>query len=353
MKEQERSELDRLKQLHELLSQQLHGLSSRIDRLENRLSQEKLFSLEEIQTMEIPPLPIPSLEPTDETHAPTSQQAQQPKSSQPPVLPSDPVSELASSVPPIISQTSLPDTLLRQRIQSHSTQEQPLVSDAVSPNFSVPPPIDFSKGSFEMRLGTYWLVRVGIVLLLTGMVFFARYAYQNYFGQLGPLGKVILMYIGSGLLLGAGFFLQRKEGKESLRNYGQVLFAGGLALVYFTTYAAHHIANLRVIPNPVLDGALLLAWTAYIVWIADRKKSEVLALFAIGLAYYTSIITTIGLFTLYSNLVLTVAAVFFLLRNRWTRLSFTSLIATYVAFVFWRFHSGEGWLWSWRLEELW
>ncbi len=204
-----------------------------------------------------------------------------------------------------------------------------------------------------MRLGTYWLVRVGIVLLLTGMVFFARYAYQTYFGHLGALGKVILMYVGSGLLLGAGMVLQRKPRKEALQNYGQVLFAGGLALVYFTTYAAHHIANLQVISSALLDGALLLIWTAFIVWIADRKKSEVLALFAIGLAYYTSIITTIGLFTLYSNLVLTVAAVFFLLRNRWTRLSFTSLVATYVAFLFWRFHSGEGWLWSWRAEELW
>ena len=30
------------------------------------------------------------------------------------------------------------------------------------------------------------------------------------------------------------------------------------------------------------------------VWVADRKKSEVLALFAIGLAYYTSIITRVG-----------------------------------------------------------
>ena len=207
-----------------------------------------------------------------------------------------------------------------------------------------------------MRLGTYWLVRVGIILLLTGTVFFARYAYQNYFGHLGPLGKVVLMYVGSGLLMGAGIFLQRKQRKqqkESLQNYGQVLFAGGLALVYFTTYAAHHVANLRVISNAVLDGALLLAWTAFIVWIADRKKSEVLALFAIGLAYYTSIITTIGLFTLYSNLVLTIAAVFFLLRNRWTRLSFTSLVATYVAFVFWRFYNGEGWLWNWRVEEIW
>ena len=349
MNEQERLELDRLKRLHELLQQQLNELGSQMNQLQTGISQQKPSSLEEPQPMEIPPLPISSLGSTDDTHVLASQT----KPAQPPVLPAVPVPETVSSIPPIISQTNLPETLLRQRTQFPSAEQQLPTNDAVPPKFNEPPPIEGAKGSFEMRLGTYWLVRVGIVLLLTGMVFFARYAYQNYFGHLGPLGKVILMYVGSGLLLGTGMFLQRKQNKVSLQNYGQVLFAGGLALVYFITYAAHHIANLRVIPNPVIDGALLLAWTAFIVWIADRKKSEVLALFAIGLAYYTSIITTIGLFTLYSNLVLTVAAVFFLLRNRWTRLSFASLVATYVAFVFWRFHSGEGWLWSWRVEELW
>src|ERR1019366_10610254 len=45
-----------------------------------------------------------------------------------------------------------------------------------------PPP----KASFEMRLGTYWLVRIGIVMLLTGLVFFGNYAYENFIGRLGP-----------------------------------------------------------------------------------------------------------------------------------------------------------------------
>ena len=194
-----------------------------------------------------------------------------------------------------------------------------------------------------MRLGTYWLVRVGIVMLLTGLVFFGNYAYHNFIGKLGPGGKVSLLYFASALLLGAGAWWQRKPVTESLRNYGQVLFAGGLAAVYFTTYAAHHIAQLRVIESAVLDGALLLAWAGFMAWIADRRKSEVLALFAVGLAYYSAVITRVGLFTLYSNLVLTLAAVFFLVRNRWATLSFVSLVATYAGYAFWRFFHGGEW----------
>ena len=324
--------MDRLKQLLELLRQQLCGLNSRIEHLENRLVEKETSALDEVQPMEIPSLPIPPLVRTDEAHVPTSQtQAPPPKPAIPVVAPVTPVPEPARTVPLVMAQTTVPEIALPPLIFPSSAGEPPSIKESVPPKFTAANLDETAKGSFEMRLGTYWLVRVGIVFLLTAMAFFARYAYQNYFGHLGPVGKLVLMYIGSGLLLGAGFVLQRKRRSEALQNYGQVLFAGGLALVYFTTYAAHHIPNLRVIANAVLDGALLLAWTAFIVWIADRKKSEVLALFAIGLAYYTSIITTIGLFTLYSNLLLTIAAVFFLLRNRWTRLSFTSLVATYVA----------------------
>ena len=209
------------------------------------------------------------------------------------------------------------------------------------------------KGSFEMRLGTYWLVRIGIVMVMTALVFFGNLAYQSYIRNLGPGGKVTLLYVASAMLLVAGGWWQRKAAKESLKNYAQVLFAGGLAAVYFTTYAAHYNDHLKVIHDRTLDGTLLLAWAGFMVWIADRKKSEVLALFAVGLAYYTSIITRVGYFTLYSNLVLTAAAVFFLVRNRWAALSFGSLIATYAAYAFWRFFDGSQWRWATPEEGLW
>ena len=210
-------------------------------------------------------------------------------------------------------------------------------------------PARAEKGSFEMRLGTYWLVRVGAVLVLTGLAFFGNLAYQKFSAG----GKVAMLYFASALLLGAGAWWQRQTQKASMRNYAQVLFAGGLAAVYFTTYAAHHIALLRVIESAVLDGALLLAWAGFMAWIADRRKSEVLALFAVGLAYYTSVITQVGAFTLYSNLVLTLVAVGFLIRNRWAWLSLASLVATYAAYAFWRFFHGGEWHWATPEEGLW
>ncbi len=213
------------------------------------------------------------------------------------------------------------------------------------------PPPGPPKKSLELQLGTYWLVRVGIVMLVTGLVFFGTYAYKNFIGKIGPWGKVSLLYAAGGALLGTGIWLHRKE--EKLRNYAQVLVAGGMAAVYFTTYGAHHIPQLLVIQSAFWDGLLLLAWAGFVVWFADRHKSEVLALFAVLLAYYSSVITRVEYFTLYSNLLLTAAAVFFLVRNRWATLSFASLVATYFSYAYWRFfHDGE-WHWATPGEGLW
>src|SRR5262249_34715003 len=67
-----------------------------------------------------------------------------------------------------------------------------------------PPPKRPAEKSFEMRLGTVWLVRIGVVMVLTALVFFANLAYHTFISKLGPGGKVALLYVASGLLLGAG-----------------------------------------------------------------------------------------------------------------------------------------------------
>jgi uncharacterized membrane protein len=264
--------------------------------------------------------------------------------------------------PPVARPIPVPPTI---RIAAKTTEPKPvpIVPAAFAtqaepgpqiktPRATEPPPVE-EKSSFEMRLGTYWLVRVGIVMLLTSLVFFGNYAYQNFIGKLGPGGKVSLLYLASAALLGLGAWWQRQTEKPAVRNYAQVLFAGGLAAVYFTTYAAHHITQLCVIQSPTVDGVLLLVWAGFMAWIADRRKSEGLALFAVGLAYYTSVITRVGAFTLYSNLLLTLVAVVFLVRNRWAGLSFASLVATYAGYAFWRFFSDGGWHWATPGEGLW
>ncbi|MFM2082032.1 MAG: hypothetical protein RL380_723, partial [Verrucomicrobiota bacterium] len=316
-----------------------HGRADRLERQVTRLELELELlkaSGEELAT------PAPETAPTSspEPAAPTGWSALEELKASP----------VAPSVPP-----PLPVFAPVAEIIS-APAEVPVVTETFASESAAPasePPPVAEKSSFEMRLGTYWLVRVGIVMLLTGLVFFGNFAYHNFIGKLGPGGKVSLLYLASAALLGAGAWWQRKNQKPALQNYAQVLFAGGLAAVYFTTYAAHHLPQLRIIENATLDGALLLAWAGVMTWIADRRRSEPLAFFAIGLAYYTSVITHVGTFTLYSNLLLTVVAVVFLVRHRWATLSVASLVGTYAGYAFWRFFQDGDWRWATPGEGLW
>ncbi len=354
MNEQERSELERIKQQHARLEQELARLATKLKLLESQLRSPQ-------QTAAPVPPPIPPVIPR--TSPPPPARAEQlvsqlsQKSAEPP--------KPAPAEPGFIK-------CLCQHCGGHLEFAAGLVGDTVAcphcgrttylvmearppagADLSAIGPEPAKERSIEMRLGRHWAPRIGIVTLLTAFVFFANWTYQNFIIHLGPGGKLSLLYLASAMLLGAGAWWQRKAVSASLRNYAQVLFAGGLAAVYFTTYAAYHLEAVRVIDSAVLDGALLLAWAGFMVWIADRKKSEVLALFAVGLAYYSSVITHVGSFTLYSNLVLTLAAVFFLLRNRWAGLTFASLVATYAAYAYWRFFDGTEWHWASPTQGLW
>jgi uncharacterized membrane protein len=322
----ERSELEWLKQRQARLEQELALLAKQLKLIESRMDSRKTS----VPTPE--PVAPPPAPPVAEVRPPTPQPVR------PPPLP--PL--IHQAVPVAAPKAAEPSTAPPPTAaQPGVSQPLPPIEPAL-PRAEAPPAKD---RSLEMRVGTYWLVRIGIVVLLTGLVFFANYAYQNFIIKLGPAGKVSLMYVVSAALLGGGTWWQRKATKESLGNYAQVLFAGGLAAVYFTTYAAHHIDTLRVIASPFVDGVLLFVWTGFMVCIADRKKSEVLALFAVGLAYYTCVITRVESFTLYSNLLLTIAAVFFLVRNRWAALSYATLIGSYGAYAYWRFYNGVEWRW--------
>ncbi len=205
---------------------------------------------------------------------------------------------------------------------------------------AVPPPIPAKpEENLEMRVGQYWLVRIGILVLLTGLVLLGNLAYQNFITKLGAPGKLALLYLAGGALTWLGIWLERR--RVPMRNYARVLMAGGAATLYYTTYAAHFVAPLRVIENPLLGGAALLLLAGGLVWFAQRRKSETVAFTAVLLAYYSSAINSAANFTLFSNIVLTGVAVFLLARHRWFGVSWLGLVGSYVSFAYWRWQAGD------------
>jgi uncharacterized membrane protein len=196
-----------------------------------------------------------------------------------------------------------------------------------------PPPVP--RESFELRLGRVWLVRAGIVILLTGLVFLGNYAWQELVVRLGAGGKLMLIYLAGAALAAGGLFLRRRSAQ--MLHFGNVLAGGGMAAIYYATYAAHFIEPLRVITSPLVGGVLLVALAGAILLLAVRLRLEAVAAVTTALAFYTSAINPVAGFSLFSNLLLSIVAVVLLVRQRWSSLSYVSLAGCYLAFAFWRF----------------
>ena len=213
------------------------------------------------------------------------------------------------------------------------SQDSTQLLPSATPEEQPPPSRPDSADGLEIKLGTYWLVRIGVLMVLTGFVFLAKHFLTS--DEVAAGLKVSSLYLLSGALLGAGSWIGKT--RERMRNYGEVLSAGGFAAVYFTTFGAHKVPGLAIISSPLLAGILLLFWAGVMVYIADRKRSQTLASMGVLLAYYTLVIDEASLFSLFSALILSGVALVFLVRNRWTLVGSLSLAGTYLAFAYWRF----------------
>jgi hypothetical protein len=206
------------------------------------------------------------------------------------------------------------------------------MANALPEPLTVPPiaPPKVEGPGFEIQFGR-WLARIGVVFALLTLVFLSVLAYEKFHRYVGPWSKLTLFTLVSAGFIGGGLWLERKS--RDLVVYGRTLAGGGLACLYYTLYGATYVPQLQVIHNVYFGGVLLLAWSAGVLTLAERRKSELLSIFAISLAYFSSAITPVGNFTMAADLLLAATAVVFLVRNAWTGLSYLCLSGTYLGFV--------------------
>jgi hypothetical protein len=216
------------------------------------------------------------------------------------------------------------------------TEPVAVTADLPAPPPAPPPP---PAGSFELRFGRIWLVRLGIALLVTGGVLLGNYAYQNWIRDLSAGIRLAALYAGALLLCGSGIFFARRDG---MRRFGEVLLAGGLAFFYWCTFAAHHVPRLRVVDSPVAAGVLLLGAAAVIVAVSLRRDSRATAAMGLLLASYSTVLQPLGWLSALSNVVLAAAGIALTRRPGWASPGIASMAGTYAAFLGWQLAGGIG-----------
>ncbi|MEX1048324.1 MAG: DUF2339 domain-containing protein [Akkermansiaceae bacterium] len=209
-----------------------------------------------------------------------------------------------------------------------------------SPPPSIPPsPAPLPDNTFELDFGKVWFVRIGIVILLTGLVFLGNYAYQNWIREMPNGARLAALFACALALVETG---RRLANKESLHRFGEVLLAGGMAFFYYCIFAAHHVARLRVIESPALGAVLLSAAALAIAAVSWLRQAKATAVLGILLASYATMLQPIGWMSCLSNLLLGGLGLFFMLRPGWSGPGWVSMLGTYGAFLGWQLFGASG-----------
>jgi uncharacterized membrane protein len=202
------------------------------------------------------------------------------------------------------------------------------------PTFKTPEPApsfaDRFKGglNLEETLGTNWLNKLGIGLLVLGIAFFLAFQLKT----LGPAGKVLVGYLTSAVMLGAGVWFERNNKYRILARAG---VGGGWALLFFTTYAMYHVPAAQVLSSQPLDLVLMLVVAAAMVWHTLRYRSQVVTGLAFLLAFLTITVSHSNVYSLSAGGVLALGLVVIVVRMQWFELEIFGILASYLNHYLW------------------
>ena len=175
---------------------------------------------------------------------------------------------------------------------------------------------------WEAVVGGSWLNKLGVLVLVIGIALLLGYE----FTRVGPAGRVAIgMGVGLTMLIG-GVFIERKQ---AYAIFARGLIGGGWAALYFTTHAMHAIPAAKVIDNPYLGSALLLATATGMILHSLRYKSQTVSGLAYFIAFATLALSESTPFSVLALLPLAASLLYLAYRFEWHRTAVFGLFATY------------------------
>src|SRR6266481_4203089 len=296
-------------------------------------------------------LPAPmSFPPTEKKPEPPLQTPQKPPAIEPkPVLPVaaktpvevkpfSPVSP-SQTTPPLISSSQPP----APRIPVPTPRATAEIPPGVAARVSAPPPIAAYRApapkptlqqrmktvsAIEETLGTNWLNKLGIIILVVGVALFGIYE----LGALGPLGKVGISYLASAFLLVGGIFLEKNE---RYRLLGRTGIGGGLALFFFSAYAIYHVAAMHVLDSLTLDCILMLVVAIAMAAHTLRYRSQFVTGLAFLLGYTTVALSQDTVYSLSAGVALAIGLVCIVLKMSWFEVEVFGILSSYLNHLYW------------------
>lgn len=171
-----------------------------------------------------------------------------------------------------------------QQERERQKQEDPVRKPKKEP-ITVPSPA-LPAIDWEQWIGKKLLQKVGILIVLIGMVVFLKYSFDN--RLIGELGRVFLSAVAALALLGAGEWFNGKY-----RNWSQAFTGAGLVLLYFTVWVADVFYRQELFLSHGLSLSPTVAMILYSLitgigaLAAIRYKAQIIAWFSMIGGYLT------------------------------------------------------------------
>jgi hypothetical protein len=211
-------------------------------------------------------------------------------------------------------------------------------SSAPTAAFRVPAP----KPTFQQRmktvsaieetLGSNWLQKIGIIILVIGIAMFGVYELST----VGALGKVAISYLASIFLLAGGIFLEKRE---RYRLVGRPCIGGAWALLFFSTFALYHVEAMRVFPrgaaSQTIDCALMLIVAVAMAMHTLRYRSQLVTGLAFLLGFTTVALSQDTVYSLSAGLFLAIALVAIVQKMDWFELEVFGILSSYLNHLYW------------------
>ncbi len=290
----------------DLIPQRVRQLESQVAQLQQRIAQLEAVSSD----LKSPSVVVPASASAPSLAAPAPQPTLPPQSATPPVTRGgDPVPPTPPRRPS--SSESLPPPL-------PPIARRPSALHELLGTLQLLPPA--SGSSNEAQLGGWWATRIGALLAVIGVVFFGIYISAHTAAWVKWLE---LATIAATVTVG-GRWLERR----ALR-VGPVLVGAGLALIFFTAFAAYAVRPVQIVESPALAGLLQAAAVSLIGFAAWRRHSPTTATMAVLLGFVSTFFSLDAGFsdiTGVAGIALALAAVTFRLLRGWSGPLYCSVV---------------------------
>jgi uncharacterized membrane protein len=237
------------------------------------------------------------------------------------------------------------------RLKTELASFQRRTSEEEQPSVPVPPPIqdlpqappappskplapvspepEAARFDWEQYVGGNLVNKIGIAVLLLGLGLFVKYAIDR--GLFPPVVRVISGYLAGLALVGTAFYLRKK-----FEAYSAVLFSGGMATLYFTSYIGSTFFQ------PPIIGLFMAFWvmgflTAVTIIVASKYEHQIIGLLGLVGAYAVPFLVNTGSenFALFFSYItfINIGVLALSARKDWRAMIYTACMLTWFIFI--------------------